>query len=153
MNHQEIFTKAVMGVIEQGDVAVSDSGSCMYRTTKVVPGKGTVVCKCGIGQLIPEGDYDRALENTNVTKLVAYAMGRLVVLTHEQELRAQAFKRAMEHSGIDITDDKTVVLLSSIQSMHDKAEDIDHFIDNVHKFVASEHNRFGLVLPEGFPPC
>lgn len=56
---QEMFDKAVGGVLEQGELSVAPDSGCFYRLRR--PGKKTL--KCAIGHLIPDSEYHPYLEN------------------------------------------------------------------------------------------
>lgn len=49
-NLQEIFNRAVGGVVAQGKPSVNNYGLCHYRTEDGL--------KCAVGQLIPDDEYD-----------------------------------------------------------------------------------------------
>lgn len=48
MMPQEIFDKAMAGVINQGDLSISDTGKCFYRNPRK-PGHA-----CGVGHLVDD---------------------------------------------------------------------------------------------------
>jgi len=49
MTAQEVFDKAVIGILEQGVPSMSDSGTCKYR--------GPNGLKCAAGQVLRDEDY------------------------------------------------------------------------------------------------
>lgn len=59
---QSLFQTAVLGVVEQGELSYDKVRcSCMYRTRN---GK-----RCGVGQLIADSAYSKAMEGLSVEQL------------------------------------------------------------------------------------
>lgn len=58
MTTEQIFQKAVQGVIDQGRASVTASGDCKYRSRD-----GT---KCAVGQLIRHKFYNSSIENNSI---------------------------------------------------------------------------------------
>jgi hypothetical protein len=55
MNKQEAFDTACRGIIAQGKKSADETGSCLYRSKDG--------CKCAIGHLIPDEEYEPRMEN------------------------------------------------------------------------------------------
>lgn len=70
MSIQEAFDKAVLGVVQQGDLAITAHGSCFYRSRSRNDNR-----KCAIGHLIPDDKYNsdfegRGAQYTTIAKLI-----------------------------------------------------------------------------------
>ena len=119
MELQEIFDKAVGGVLQLAGLARKDDDKCVYRGER---DDGKTIA-CGIGQLIPDNVYDTVLEDIPVNALL------------ERAQDDAGWRRAAEHFtdvvapavGLDLGDAKTRELLNRIQLAHDDSHDIDEF--------------------------
>lgn len=117
MTPQEIYNTVVSHLLAQGEPAriVDNTGAqCMYRTPD---GK-----KCAIGVLIPDADYDPAMEGLPVLQLLDLAIDSLAPYR--------------EHVG----------LLQGLQRAHDTWNDtgMDSLLLDL-SFVAKEHNLSSAV--------
>ncbi|HAW53696.1 MAG TPA: hypothetical protein DCX29_01705 [Hyphomonas sp.] len=52
------FLNAILAVVKQGRQSLSADGACMYR--------GPDGCKCAIGHMIPDDDYDLRFEGNTI---------------------------------------------------------------------------------------
>lgn len=129
LSHQQIFTKAVRGVVRQGSLAMTQ-GACKYRAVK-----GEKVLMCGVGQLISTDVYASNFEGCSA--------GHCGPTDWHRDNRAPRLGLALIFSGVDVTDTGTVDLLDQIQSAHDCAHDLQDFIRGA-KDVATQ---FGLQMP------
>lgn len=60
MTNQEVYTKVRNHLLKQGRKSIGLFGGCVYR--------GDGGCKCAIGCLIPDTNYNHALEGNGVTR-------------------------------------------------------------------------------------
>lgn len=65
MTEQEIFDKAVGGVLAQGRKSAESSDQCRYR---MLASDGTML-KCAAGMLIPDNEYDDSIETIEAKSL------------------------------------------------------------------------------------
>jgi len=102
MNTQDIFNKAVGGILKQGESCFdSEEGQCMYRMGKL---------RCAAGFLINDECYGSFLEHEGG------AGERRVIAAIERSLK------------IGLTDDQKQ-LICRIQSAHDNLAECSNFID------------------------
>lgn len=121
LSHQEIFDKAVRGVVEQGALSANtDYGRhCRYRLQK----NGRTLA-CGVGHLIADDLYSEKFEGCGV-RSVGFFGGE----------KAEALSLALLFSGVDVTDAETSVLLCEIQEAHDEAAGMDDFIERTKRLA------------------
>lgn len=140
---QQIFDRAVLGVVEQGAfAALPHNGACRYRL-KV----GNKTLACGVGQLIKPENYDPFAEGVGVRTLRALVVGRP---TSDDDFPFR-LGAALALSGVDVTDKQTVSLLANLQVAHDQAAQRD----NMSMFITSARRiarRRGLEMPH-LPKC
>ena len=60
------FLSAILAVVEQGRPSLGADGNCMYR--------GPDGCKCAIGHMIPDDDYDLRFEGNAIADFVDMGM-------------------------------------------------------------------------------
>ena len=120
MTPQEMFNKAYLGVIQQGQKSVKNKGHsvCAYR--------GLNGIKCGIGHLIPD-DLAKAWDQSSNSAI----------------LLIQATK---EHPIPDFIQ-QNKLLASAIQAAHDNSAMID-FIEDFKDRMAAVAKDFKLTIPQ-----
>lgn len=129
LTHQQIFDKAVLGVVRQGALSKYDSrDTCRYRLTR-----GAQTLACGVGQLIDDANYNAAVEGCGVRYAGPFAKGPSARLY-----------RALASSGVDLSDAKTGDLLAGIQRTHDYANSLADFIEE----AANLAREFALTFPD-----
>jgi len=94
MTPQEIFDKAVDGMLKQGVQSMNECGSCVYRSSDGL--------KCAVGHVIPDELYDPGMDD-QTTLLDGTAIE--AILRHYDDLPAWMH----EHK----------VLLTRLQTAHD----------------------------------
>jgi len=130
LTKQQIFNRAVLGVVRQGALSRMKGGECRYRA--FVDGN---VRACGVGQLIADDLYQERIEGVGVA----------VATPHRAFTdKAEALMLALLFSGVDVTDPEVAKLLKQIQSAHDNAWSVPEFV-NVCHWVAFD---FGLTFPK-----
>jgi hypothetical protein len=132
---QQIYDKALAGIRKQGKPGYgaperSARDTCRYRTPdRANPG---VMLACGVGQLIPDDQYDPdfdAGDGVSVTRL----------------LDNSRFKRAMESVGINVADPGVRLLLADLQAVHDGAAAGRSFMEKFERNMAYLAQRHGLT--------
>ena len=123
---QEIFNKAVTGILEQGEQSVNYANtSCMYR------GEGGA--KCAVGMLIADEWYSPDLEETMVNNLTI------------QTALAMSIGRPLSKTEIS--------MLYDLQVAHDESgETEEYFIEeflNRTKDIAKEYNLVSVADIKG----
>jgi hypothetical protein len=132
LTHQEIFTKAVAGVIRQGRLAMNQD-ACKYRME--IDGQR---CACGVGQLIDDDLYSPAIEGVG-----AYAADPTHEVSGFNDERGEPLMLALLFSGVGVTEDATVNLLDEIQAAHDSAANLTDFKRRAQRLA----DRRGLSMP------
>ena len=130
LTKQQIFNRAVLGVVRQGALSRMKGGECRYRA--FVDGN---VRACGVGQLIADDLYQERIEGASV-KCAAPHLA--------DTDKTEALMLALLFSGVDVTDPDVVRLLRRIQSAHDNASGVPEFV-NVCRGMALD---FGLAFPK-----
>lgn len=78
---QEIFNQVYLGIIKQGKPSVDKDGYCVYR--------GEDNCKCAVGFLIPDDEYDPEMETFSFSSFLkfdgdqTYKMVRALQIFHD----------------------------------------------------------------------
>ncbi len=111
---QEIFDKAVSGLIAQGNVCTRDDegaygGSCAYH----YGGK-----KCVVGQLITDEAYTPQIEGVSV-QTMRNVLKRVDLYDIDDVEKSTLLFNVLLWSEIDVSDVKVVDLLVALQSAHD----------------------------------
>jgi len=79
MTEQEVFTKVVTHLLNQGERAETSEGGCLYRTPSGL--------KCAVGCLIPDDKYRPGMETDGAGWSLRYILGLLHLQTHYWLLR------------------------------------------------------------------
>lgn len=110
---QQIFDKAVGGVIRQGRLA--REGACSYRLGDVPDGPA-----CGVGQLIPNEHYTARMEGCEI---------RLVLDEDESTVADERplFYKAFDAAGVNYRAAQVRNLLIALQAAHDSSDDVPDF--------------------------
>ena len=114
MTHQEVFNKAVLGLLKQAVPSRNKNGFCTYRSDPTNPASN----KCAVGQLMPDDKYlplfdDSTEGSTSVSTLS----------------KKQYFREALV--GVDLDDQVQVAELGQLQQCHDVASDYDSFVSEL----------------------
>ena len=142
---QQIFDKAVSGIIKQGCLSLTvQSGPCWYRLVK----EGGAVVSCPVGHLIPETHYTPDFETIDVATLIdpSYldnrpTYPRFCEISHK-------FHQAMALSGVDVNDEEIVKLLVNLQECHDGAGSPEEFSQRAIWLAEELGLSYGVCLPQ-----
>lgn len=107
---QEIFNKAVGGIMQQQERCVGDNGGCAYRD-----GLGN---KCVVGYLIDDEHYTPACEGMIVYTAWS-VLDRPADYLQSELVIALAIRDSLNASGVDMLDSEVFTLLSYMQQVHD----------------------------------
>ena len=133
LTHQQIFSRAVLGVVRQGRLSRDESHICLYRL-----GDGARIA-CGVGHNIADEYYDSRCEgeaaSTDLMESISRADG--------DSDRSFLLAMSLCASGVDATDKRTLQLLDEIQKAHDQAPNVANFIEHARDVA----NRRGLKFP------
>lgn len=102
MNRQELFDKAVAGLLAQDGPSVNESGFCVYF------GPGN--CRCAFGHLIPPEFEERVRVNHNAGFIVAQLLNQVPELGEVLEVRDESDLQFLEAMQLTLHD-KIVVAL------------------------------------------
>jgi hypothetical protein len=134
LTHQEIFTKAVLGVVQQGALSVGRRGGCFYRSRR----NGQTLA-CGVGHLIEDDLYSRGMEGAAVEAASPFAPAN--PWASKQDC-CEKLMLALLFSGVDVTDRDTSDLLGRIQSAHDGSSTVADFVVAVRRVADDEGLKF-----------
>lgn len=117
MTKQEVFDKAVGGLLTQGCQSLKggNKNECMYR--------GDNGTKCAVGHLIDDDNYRPNVEGHNIY--------------------AKEVQVALLASRVDITDDEIFELLQSLQRIHDESS-LDLWRERLEEIADYNNLTFGF---------
>lgn len=136
MTMQEIFDAMTDHLYHQGSAAMDVDGNCFYR---IEDSDGTML-KCAIGALIKDEYYDECFENAAVKTLQELHE----MLPSDNKEKAIALRKALESSGVDVSNSQIIALLQRVQEVHD-----DFDISNWDSNLESIANLYGLQYKSG----
>ena len=143
---QELFDKAVGGVIKQGRASLSGTIGCSYR--------GESDCACGIGQLLDDdvaNFFDNLEEDTSIGKIIKVLSFDKYESAHElnnNKVNVRVHKIIHDNKAIipDFINLENLEFLVEIQSTHDLISDLpeNEFIEEFIKGSKHMAENFNL---------
>lgn len=137
LTHQEIFDRAVTGVIKQGALSQMNGGRCRYRATK----KGKTLA-CGVGQVIADDLYTKVFENCGVDRAIPSYDGY-------EDRQGERLMLALLFSGVDVTTPDTLSLLVDLQNAHDGSRDVAEFVRKATRLASDRKLNTRALATQG----
>jgi hypothetical protein len=130
LTRREIFDKVRDHLLTQNEQATNEEGECRYRGDR-----GT---KCAVGCLITDEAYNSNFEGATV--------GLLGGDPRLDTPRGNLMRSALLASGIDVTNVETLLLLESLQQIHDSTEPCTWFA-HLDQLEADQFDEGAPCLP------